>query len=578
MTRFLALVVSFGSLSLAQVTTRESVRADGSQLNADSGYSCDCRTRRGTSISADGRFVAYTTLAAADPGDTNGASDVYVRDRETGAVIWAGGPMGGSAWRPSLSADGRWVAFLSGNFFGGYVLARDLQASQPVTLVSGADARWLQLSGTGRYVALATTGPLVPGDTRYCNDDPNDPNSFGPCQDVYVLDRDGDDDGVFDDSARVFTRASVASDGTQANDQSFMPAVSDDGRFTVFTSVATNLVADDTNGVLDVFLHDGQTGITRRLSVTSDGQQVPHGGNSPSISADGRFVAFGALEPLIPSDLSQDSDVYRLDLWTNELVEVTNGPPNGPGLTDDGINPVLSRDGAHVVYASGGVPWVRPVGGQRTLVFTGYRGVVPWGLAQEWTVSDDGRFVAFASNAVDFVVNDTNVAWDVFVRDTFDCAGTVQDGSGAPVDVLTVNGVSGIAEFSTNLPIVLGLDAPPQGPARGAYLVWAWSGLPSQQTALDVHGTTVGCTMNPTSFAPGVSPRPIRCIAPRTFGPACDGTHRITYSAATTPWRLRRNLGFSHPVTLTFQGALVDQGAANAAHVSVTNVVYLLVR
>ncbi|MBI3847593.1 MAG: hypothetical protein HY292_23415, partial [Planctomycetes bacterium] len=154
---------------------------------------------------------------------------------------------------------------------------------------------------------------------------------------------------------------------------------------------------------------------------------------------------------------------------------------------------------------------------------------------------------------------------------------TVHDATGASVPVLSVNGVTDAAFLPTNTPIILALNAPPIGPANGPYLVWAWRGVPIRESSLFIAGSVIGCTVNPTPFGSHVAPQPFRCVAPRPVGSACDTAHRISYSAASTPWHLRRNLGFSHPITLTFQGILIDDGATNPASVSITNAVYLVV-
>src|SRR5436190_5848928 len=89
-------------------------------------------------------------------------------------------------------------------------------------------------------------------------------------------------------------RVSVSSAGAQGNDDSFEPAISADGRFVAFSSDATNLVGGDTNGTSDIFVRDRRTHKTRRVSVSSAGAQGNDGSFSPSISADGRFVAFAS--------------------------------------------------------------------------------------------------------------------------------------------------------------------------------------------------------------------------------------------------------------------------------------------
>ena len=107
------------------------------------------------------------------------------------------------------------------------------------------------------------------------------------------------------------TRVSVASDGTQANDHSVNPSMSADGRYVAFESEATNLVSGDTNGEQDIFVHDRQTGVTMRVSVASDGTQTYAFSSDPSISADGRYVAFGSeADNLVSGDTNGRFDIF----------------------------------------------------------------------------------------------------------------------------------------------------------------------------------------------------------------------------------------------------------------------------
>src|SRR5438046_3037872 len=101
-----------------------------------------------------------------------------------------------------------------------------------------------------------------------------------------------DDVFVHDRQTGTTGRVSVDSAGTEGNGLSVNPSISADGRFVVFYSYATNLVPGDTNGTGDVFVHDRQTGTTERVSVDSAGTQGNSNSDRPSISADGRFVAF----------------------------------------------------------------------------------------------------------------------------------------------------------------------------------------------------------------------------------------------------------------------------------------------
>jgi Tol biopolymer transport system component len=105
----------------------------------------------------------------------------------------------------------------------------------------------------------------------------------------------------------------VASDGTRANGSSFGPSISADGRYVAFKSYASNLVPADTNGVADVFVHDRLTGQTTRVSVASDGTEANGRSDSlkVSMSADGRYVAFvSQASNLVPGDTNGDWDVF----------------------------------------------------------------------------------------------------------------------------------------------------------------------------------------------------------------------------------------------------------------------------
>src|SRR5262249_32007494 len=133
-----------------------------------------------------------------------------------------------------------------------------------------ADSDAPSVSADGRYVAFHSDATnLVFGDTNGCTD-------------VFVYDR----------QTGATARVSVASDGAQGNAGSVDPSVSGDGRFVAFHSAASNLVPGDTNGVTDVFVYDRQTGATARVSVASDGTQGNASSLEPSVSGDGRFVAF----------------------------------------------------------------------------------------------------------------------------------------------------------------------------------------------------------------------------------------------------------------------------------------------
>ncbi len=127
---------------------------------------------------------------------------------------------------------------------------------------------------------------------------------------------------VHDRQTGQTTRVSVRSDGTQGNGNSEEPFISTDGRYVAFDSEATNLVSGDTNGTWDVFVHDRQTGQTTRVSVRSNGTQGNGASGLPSISTDGRYVAFesGATN-LVSGDTNGKTDIFVHD-WGGEVHKV----------------------------------------------------------------------------------------------------------------------------------------------------------------------------------------------------------------------------------------------------------------
>jgi Tol biopolymer transport system component len=265
-------------------TTLVSVASDGTQANRESWH---------PSISADGRYVAFESLASNLVwSDTGTYVDIFVHDRETGATtivsVASDGSRGHrSSYRPSVSADGRYVAYFS---YAANLVRADTNGMQDVfvhdrqtgetAIVSissdgtqGDRPSWFPtLSADGRHVAFESLARnLVSGDSNGRSD-------------IFVHDR---------ESGATFI-ASVTSDGAQGNSSSYVPAISADGRYVAFHSWASNLVAGDTNANPDVFVHDGETGVTHRVSVASDGAQGTDDSRDAAISMSGRYVAFGS--------------------------------------------------------------------------------------------------------------------------------------------------------------------------------------------------------------------------------------------------------------------------------------------
>ena len=230
------------------------------------------------------------------------------------------------------------------------------------------------------------------------------------------------------------TRVSTAVDGTQGNDISQMAAtgsqVSADGRYVVFTSTSSNLVAGDANGQQDVFVKDTLTGTVTLVSTDSTGVQGNNSSNTPSISADGTHVAFqSTASNLVAGDTNNQQDIFVKDLATGTTTRVST---DSTGVQVNGISSIasISADGTRVAFQSNASTlvagdtnsttdvFVKDLGtGTTTRVSTDSAGAQSAGTSINASISGDGTRVAFQSNASNLVTGDTNGSTDVFVKD-----------------------------------------------------------------------------------------------------------------------------------------------------------------
>lgn len=325
-------------------------------------------------ISADGRYVAFASQADnLVYGDDNAAWDVFVRDRHFNATervsVSSSGTQAAGCWiygshSPDISADGRYVVFSSdctnlvtddtnGTTRDVFIHDRQTHKTRLVSLSSsgeqGDDTSDLaSISGDGRFVCFSS------GATNLVADDTNGR------QDVFVHDRDTDEDGIFDESGHIATtRVSISSLGTEAvGGNSYAGTISDDGRYVAFASVASNLIPGDTNGKVDVFVHDRVSGKTQRVSVSSNGVQAnDHSSNVVSfiglgISDDGRFVVFdSAADNLVADDTNDAQDVFIHDRITATTRRVSICPCGDEGNSDS-YGYGISGGGAAVAFIS----------------------------------------------------------------------------------------------------------------------------------------------------------------------------------------------------------------------------------
>lgn len=366
---------------------------------------------REAAISANGRYVAFHSRDGnVVPGDRASGDEVFLRDRVAGttervSVALDGGEANCDSFGASISDDGRYVAYMScatnlvpgqPDVWGWHTFVRDRVAGTTEIAAVGIYPR---ISGNGRYV----TFEAAPVDRT------NDACGID-CPDVYVLDR----------TTRIIEPISVVG-GHSANDVSHAPDISRDGRYVVYWSAATDLVAGDTNGAIDIFLHDRQTGLTERVSLGGDGQQA----NGPSIgraalSADGRYVAFVTnASNLVPGDRPYVNDVLVRDRWTGTTERISVTTLEAPQAVYHSTTSI-SADGRFVTFEAydGDANSHLDV-----FVRDRYAGTTIRASAganrpcQRAAISADGRYVAFDTWAANLVAEDTNITTDVYLYD-----------------------------------------------------------------------------------------------------------------------------------------------------------------
>jgi Tol biopolymer transport system component len=408
-------------------TTRVSVASDGTQVNSDS-YR--------PSISADGRYVAFTSYASnLVSGDTNDTWDIFVYDTlaNTTRLVSVGDngiQANEGSYIPSISADGRYVAFGSyaSNLVSGdtnnapdvFVYDTLANTTRRVSLDNNGiqgnnDSYPPSISADGRYVAFVSDASnLVSGDTNNASD-------------IFV----------HDTVANTTRRVSVASDGTQGNDYSSYdyfspPSISADGHYVAFGSYASNLVSGDTNNRNDIFVYDTVANTTRRVSVASDDTEGNGRSQAPSISADGRYVAFlSNANNLVSDDTNGTDDIFVYDTVANTTRRVSIGS-NGTEGNNGSDRPSISADGRYVAFTSDASNLVSGDTNNASDLFVydtvanttrrvsvddnGIQGNNNYSYNP--SISADGSYVAFDSDASNLVSDDTNNASDIFVYDS----------------------------------------------------------------------------------------------------------------------------------------------------------------
>jgi Tol biopolymer transport system component len=379
--------------------TRVSVSSGGAQANAAS-FTPD--------LSGDGRYVTFSSLADnLVPSDTNSAEDIFVYDRhncqtQRVSVSTGGDQANGGSYLPRFSTDGRRLVFESdaSNLVTGDLLSftdvfiRNVPNAQTervsltfTQLEANANSLTAVTSADGRFVAFESLASNLTSTA--------DTLGF---RDIFVRDR----------LTSATSLISVSTGGAPGSGESSWAAISDDGRYVVFQSEASNLIPADGNTHADIFIRDRQTSTTTRINGV--GGTAPNEGSfRPVISGDGRYIAFTSLATNLATGDSVDlfADVFLHDRQTAATTKISTG------ASAESVE--ISGDGRFIVYsAMQQVYLFDRLTGQTAPVSRNTVGAPGNGASGEPSISADGTTITFASAASDLVPNDTNSAADIF--------------------------------------------------------------------------------------------------------------------------------------------------------------------
>ncbi|MCH8148746.1 MAG: PD40 domain-containing protein, partial [Planctomycetes bacterium] len=325
----------------------------------------------GASVSNDGRYVSFISDATnLVEGDTNDKQDVFVRDRKNGTTV-----------RISVSNFGE-------------------QANE--------DCHEAVISSDGRILAFTSAATTL------------DENINNRSADIFLCDRE----------AKFVRRITRSAEGFETDHGSGEPAISANGRFVAFYSHATNIAAKDTNGRPDIYLFDAQNSTTELISVASNRMIGNRDSRRPQVSEEGRYVVFESWATnLVSGDKNDGPDVFLRDRESKKTICVSTDADGKTG-NDDSREPKISDDGNFVVFTSFASNLVAGDTNNFPDIFVYDRktrktervnlttkGEQAAGRSGEGTLSGDGRWVAFASKASNIVEYDTNQSRDIFVVD-----------------------------------------------------------------------------------------------------------------------------------------------------------------
>lgn len=524
------------------------------------------------SVTPDGRYVAFydeaTNLVSPPLGGPVG--NIYVRDRARGTTTLVGPTGGASTNVPKISADGRWVAWIS--------------AAAALPGANGVSQVYLWDRETGQVRRLSSnTGP---GQT-YEGIHETDMSADGSRVVYSAYDNDAggrDDSFLVQLPSGTVRRLGEPTPGVQSDGSVNAPKISGDGHWVVYSTTATNLGSGDTNGVSDIYRENLETGAKLRVTVTADGG-LPSGGSSSFAvpDYDGCVVAFSSrAKNLTPGAADGETHTFVRDICQNttELVSIGNDSSTG---TTSGI-PQISDDGCAIAFTTGSpilspAPTARSIGvrdrcagitSRIDLSTAGGPGDGTVGLGGFSMAGGKGRYVAFSSTSTNLATGDGDATQDIFVRDRANNVGptvavtTSQSANRVSVDLTGSRDpdgfqLAGATSFGDGSPEVAGLVVSHDYQHAGTYTVAV--------TVTDADGSssrdyrTVTVTDPPPSGAGGGG-----VIGPG--GGKGRGAGKLTLSAKLS--RARFAVAPAHGKAGAGQGATLTATVSDAATLTLT--------
>jgi Tol biopolymer transport system component len=406
----LALAVTTMALAANARTALVSVNSSGEPANAASGN---------PSLSADGRFVAFVSYATnLDPSGDRG---VFVRDRKAGTTRLAAPASGPNRpIQPSISADGRFVAYAEPDAYGdGNIHLHDMRSGKTSLVTVGVDGN--PAGGRSQNPSLSANGRFVAFSSGATNLTQRKPIA-------------GRNEFVRDMKTGKTQQVNVSSSGRTGNGYCHHPSISADGRYVAYESNATNLVKG-AHGY-NVYVRDLKQHRTILASVSSSGKRANRGSHKVSISGDGRYVAFASkASNLVKQDTNKSVDIFRRDLVKHKTVRVS---VNSSGKQSNGNSgfPVISNHGGFIAFVSSARNLVSRGDGKLHVFFrderrgktvqadvsfsghsanTGVGALIPF-YTSSLAMSADGRRVAIESPATNLVPGHAGGTDAVYVR------------------------------------------------------------------------------------------------------------------------------------------------------------------